>query len=133
MSFELYLSAFKAGEPVEFPTAIIEETFLQFIRHREPRCWTLSFPDGGEPEIYVDDSPGVSGFIVSRPPPSLEFWSALLDVMRRTRAVCYWPGGESPVVADAAAAGELPNEMLESLGRPKTIADAASFRAEIER
>ena len=133
MSFEIFVAAFEGGEPRAFPTAILEETFRPYVQTKSDGCWVLQFADGGAPEVFVATAGNVDNFMVSRPPRSLEFWSALLEVMRRTRAICFWPGGDRPVVAIDGVEADLPMDMLEALGRPIKLEDAAAFRAEIER
>lgn len=76
--------------------------------------WRL-FGIGSHTTMSMDDGAMVEGLAINRPAGPPEFWEALLDVMRQTSTVLYWPG-EGAAVADAAVIPHLPPELVKGVG-----------------
>lgn len=131
MSFDIFLGCFHGGEVSDFPSSVIEKAFGPFTITKEPTCRVLAYPDGGHSELYVDDTPAVSDFMVARPCRSPEFLQGLFDVLRETTSILYW--GQGCVIADAAVIPHLPPDMLESLGEPTFAAKPDDIDAAINK
>lgn len=129
MSFDIFLVCVDQGEVASFPRSIIEERFAPFIKNRTRDSWELidSLAD-----VWIGEDVQTSGFMVSRPPGDEKhpFWAALLDIMRKTQTVLFWPSvGPEPhaVVADATVIAHMPPDMIEKLGTPALVATPAEF------
>lgn len=129
MSFDIFLVCVDQGEVASFPRSIIEERFAPFIKNRTRDSWELidSLAD-----VWIGEDVQTSGFMVSRPPGDEKhpFWAALLDIMRKTQTVLFWPSvGPEPhaVVADATVIAHMPPDMIEKLGTPALVTSPAEF------
>jgi hypothetical protein len=92
-----------------------------FIDFREHHCWGLSFPDGGKSFLYLkDEQKEIEHICVNRPTDSPELWTGLLEILRETGAVLYWPGGGAVVAAEAHIA-HLPQDMIDIFGTPTVV------------
>jgi hypothetical protein len=120
MSFDIWLCCFKNGEDAYFPREIVEEAFGRFAERREPKWWSLHYPDGGRSELDVADGPMVSGLTVGRPPAHPAFWEGILSVLQRSSSVLFWPEGGA-VVADASVIPDLPADLIEVVGIPMVV------------
>jgi hypothetical protein len=102
---------------------LVEEIFGPYTTsNKDDSCWVLRFRDGGVSELNVDAGPDIDGFMVSRPPNSPELWRGIIEILKRTTSVLYWPGTPC-VVADASVIPHLPPDMIESLGEPVVTTD----------
>jgi hypothetical protein len=132
MSFDIFLGCFQNGKSLKFPQDIVEKALGQYVAERRKNCWVLSFPDGGRSFLYIDDDNQVGDFSVNRPAASLELWQGLLDILRQTSTVLYWPGGGC-VVGNAAVIPHLPPDMIKSLGTPIVATDTQTILDMIKR
>jgi hypothetical protein len=118
MSFDIFVSAFENGDERMFPCAILEKAFGSFSDMSKPTWWKVA---DSFAVIQVDDATEISGFGVNRPPgDDHPFWPALLDVLRKTSSVLYWPGG-GPVITDQSVAAGIPARMIKALGPAKVV------------
>jgi hypothetical protein len=118
MSFDIWISAFEDGESRMFPRAILEKAFGSFSDMSDPTSWRVS---NSFAVIGVDDAPEMNGFAINRPPgDDHPFWPALLDVLRKTSSVLYWPGG-GPAITDQSVAAGIPADMIKALGPAKVV------------
>jgi hypothetical protein len=117
MSFDMFLFTFRSGEPAPFPLAVIDKFLGPFIKFRSNDYWSLSFPNGGNTFFYLDgDRKEIDNFCVNRPADSPELWTGLLEILRETGGVLWWPGGGS-VVAEETHIAHLPSDMMKILAR----------------
>ncbi len=76
----------------------------------------------------------IRSFGVNRPPANLVFWDLILQVLRDTPSVIYWPGyGTVACVANPAVIREMPPDMVEALGYPLVVSRGNEILAAIER
>ena len=123
MSFEVFLSCYKNGETSTFPLSVLENALAHYAdRCDEQHYWVLEFPDGSNSELGLQPGAQIEGCTVFRPSDSPELWNGLIEILKRTMSVLYWPGGP-PVVADAAVIPHVPKDMIESLGEPVVTTD----------
>jgi hypothetical protein len=132
MSFDIFLSCFHLGNLAAFPRSIVEKAFSVDADETKSTCWTVNYPDGGSGFDYIDEEVEITNFAVNRPPISPAFWEAMLDILRQTPSVLYWPG-DGCVVADAAVIEQLPPDLIESLGTPTVVSTGAEILACIQR
>ena len=117
----MFLCNFRDGESAPFSLAVLDKALGQFAEFRSHDCWSLSFPNGGKSFLYLDDDPKeIDNFCVNRPADSPELWTGLLEVLRKTGGMLFWPGGGA-VVADEADIAHLPPDMIEIFGRPTVV------------
>ncbi|HTZ77335.1 MAG TPA: hypothetical protein VMC10_05490 [Stellaceae bacterium] len=128
MSFDVFLSCFQNGEPATFRRALLERAFGSIITDRSnPEQWVL---EGGS-TLYLDEGDEISGFSVNRPPDYDEFWQAIMETLRQTSSVFYWPGGGC-VVANIEVAKHMPEDFIEGLGEPTVVTDPSEILELIE-
>ena len=120
MSFDLFLQNFRCGESATFPRAVVESAFRGCLKQVDPEFSILNFPDGGRSELYIDEGAAISDFMIARPANSPELWQGLLDILRNTGAVLFWPGGGA-IVADESAIRNLPESVIEAVGVPTVV------------
>jgi hypothetical protein len=124
----MFLCAFKNGEPAPFSLAIVDKCLGPFIDFREHHCWDLSFPDGGKSFLYLkDDQKEIEHICVNRPADSPELWTGLLEILRETGAMLYWPGGGAVVAAEAHIA-HLPPDMIDIFGTPTVVGSGREIK-----
>jgi len=131
MSSDLFFSAFQHGEFAPFPMAILEKAFGRFADRSDDECWRLSFPDGGESFILVEEGDEISDFNVNRPTGSKELWQGLFDILRATPGVLYW--GDGAVVADADVVAHLPADMVPVISPITVVAEPMAIPAAIAK
>jgi hypothetical protein len=123
MSFDIFLTCFRNGEKSSFPRAVLEKSFGPYVKRRERTRWVLDYGDGGAGDLYVDeDEDPVESFGVNRPAGDRRFWQGIVDVMKETGSVLYWPA-RICVVADESFVPHVPKDMVKALGQPVVTAD----------
>lgn len=120
MSFDLFIQNYRRGEITTFPRAIVESAFKGYLKEVDPEFFVLNFPDGGRSELYTQSGPAISDFMIAGPAGSPEFWRGLLDVLRGTGAVLFWPEGGA-VVANESVIQDLPESLIEVTGVPTVV------------
>ena len=143
MSFDIFLSDVGGGGGTGFPREIVARAFgpfidkvdtlpkIQVLPDVEPadeERWVLRFADGGGCDVYIDVENPTGGFMVSRPAASPAFWEALIEIMKQTDSVLYWPNGGA-VVAKESTIAQMPPSMIEVLGTPKVTTDVKEIHA----
>jgi hypothetical protein len=129
MSFDIFLVCVDHGSVATIPRSIIKDAFAPFIESRSATNWKLA---NSLADVWIgEDEEETDGFMVSRPPGEEHpFWAALLDIMRKTQTVLFWPSvGPEPhaVVADAAVIAQMPPDMIKKLGTPALVTSPAEF------
>lgn len=132
MSFDIFLGAFRQGEPAAFDRAIVEDAFHPLIASRDHHGWALTC----DSFVHIGDASAITHVTINRPNFTPAFQDALFEVLRRAPAVLFWPGsGPHPRIcaADPAVVAELPPDMIEALGAPVIVASGAEIPACISR
>lgn len=132
MSFDMFMIRAENGKDAPIPLDVIEQAFGPFIKYRNLAGWELSFPDGGRTFVYLKEDDGEHHFNVNRPAMSPELWTALLEILRQTGTVLFWPGGGA-VVGDDSSIPHLLPEIAEIFGTPIVVRDGAEIIQLIER
>jgi len=124
MSFDLFLQSFQNGVPAGFSRTFIEHAFGPYAQVREAERWVLRYPDGDRCELYIDNTkPVIDSFMITRPPASRAFWTAILELLRHTSSALYWPGGGA-IIANTSVRYQLPPDMVRALGEPTLVTSA---------
>jgi hypothetical protein len=122
MSFEVYLQCFGEGERLGISRAAVRSLFPVIEKESEPDYWRVRYDSKNSCDIGITamalDKEMLKSFYVDRPCRDLRLWEGLFSVLRMGSVVMFWPGGP-PVVADDAVAGDLPKDMIDSMGQPK--------------
>lgn len=133
MSFDIYVCSFRDGEPAPFSLAVIDKALGPYIKYREHHCWSLCFPNGGRSFVYLkDDRQEIDFFSVNRPADSPELWIGLLEILRETRGMLFWPGGGA-VVAHQSDIAHLPPSMIDIFGTPTVVSNGRQIEECIEK
>jgi hypothetical protein len=130
MSFEVYLQCFGETERSGISRAAVRALFPIIEQESKPDYWSIRYDEMNSCHIGVTALPSeremLNALYVARPCGDLRFWEGLLAVLRMGSVVIFWPGGP-PVVADETVAANLPKEMTNAIGRPRTVHSAEKF------
>ncbi len=63
---------------------------------------------------------------------SPELWAGLLEILRETRGILFWPGGGA-VVSHQANIAHLPPSMIEIFGMPTVVGSGREIEECIEK
>jgi hypothetical protein len=122
MSFDVDVTCFQNGEPANFPRTLLERVFGSIADRSNPEQWVLK----GGSTLYVGEGDQICGFSVNRPPEYDEFWIAIMEILRQTPSVFYWPGGGC-VVANPEVAKHMPEDFIKALGAPEVVTDPSEI------
>jgi len=131
VSFDLFVGCFRNGQKATFPRATVEQHFGPYVTRREPTCLTLTFANDGQSYLHMEDSASIEGFNINRPVASTKLYDALLLLLRAENLVLYMPGNCPPLVANMAAAKDLPADMIDSLGAPVILSSSNEIATRI--
>ncbi len=123
MSWSIYVSCFLDGQVGRFRRQILERAFEGFTDRSFPDAWKIDdeYDHGGT--VYIEDGPEIRGFSVNRPPgPDHPFWPAIINVLKQTNCVLYWPG-KGCVVADKSVIAHISADFDETMGTPTVTTD----------
>ncbi len=125
MSFEVFISCFKDGQPAGVPCQQVRNAFGSFITQSGAFEWQLSYDETNSCDIILtphNDERLLHGFTVVRPCSDERFWDALASILRLGDIVLYFPGSCPPLVSDGAVIRHLPPDMIKAMGEPKCVA-----------
>jgi len=119
MSYEYFLQAHLYQDSQEISTESILTVFRKYIIAKDETYIDLQFDEENSCTIYIDtNDTTVSGFMVSRPCGSKQLGECLYQIMQLGNFVFFEPDGKQPLLVDAATENHLPEDMIESLGKP---------------
>lgn len=139
MSLDMFVSAFSEDGENDFPRSIVEQAFAPFVEDVKDTYWRLNLRSGEQTFIDMDVEAGemIDGFSINRPPSYEgfpEFWEALYNVLRQTRAFCVLAGvREDPncCAANPDVINEVP-EPLQDVAAARGGVRLVSSAAELE-
>lgn len=115
MSFMIFVQFFENDESAEVETSRITRIFGSAYTS-EGGLPQLKYAADEFPELYGEfGNQFLSDFSVASPPVSIEFWSALYEVLRIEGAVLLIPELEGVVAANTKSERHLPSDMLSAL------------------
>jgi hypothetical protein len=139
MSFDIFVCTMTEGDADFFDRSIAERAFEFIVEDLTGDQWALKAPGGGpcSGTVFIDDERKISGFSVNRPPGYEgfpEFWDAIFEVLRQTRAIVVWPG-DSPsyCVANPDAISSLTPDFVEDFGPTVLVTSGLEIAATVER
>jgi len=122
MSTEWYLQAHSNGSEQFISSKRIQSVLSPYKKQIEEACIVVALPEG-DVDFYVDLSGEMSGLMISRPVESSTLDKIIYEIMQCGRFIFFAPDAKFPIVLCAEVIDHLPEEMLESLGKPQ-IADS---------
>jgi len=88
----------------------------------------LQFEEHNSCTIYLDaDNSTVSHIMVSRPCGSKQLAECLYQVMLLGNFVFFEPDGKQPILVNPATESHLPEDMIETLGKPAVAKSLDDF------
>lgn len=124
MGFEVYLQCFGESELSGISRTAVRSLFPIIEEESESDYWRVRYDDKNSCDIGVtsvaSEKEMLKSLYIDRPCGDLRLWEGLLSVLRMGSVVIFWPGGP-PVVADDAVAANLPKDMTDAMGRPRSI------------
>jgi len=128
MSFDLFVSRFRGGEPALFQLSVLVKTIAPFVVETAPQWFELRFAKNDVCTIFADTSAEeIDGFNVNRPCADIRLYEALLTVLKVPGLVLVMPGECPPLIGDAETAGHLPPDIVEALGKPALLQSASEI------
>jgi hypothetical protein len=135
MSFDIFLLACKDGEVGALDVDLVARAFGPLAKPLEDGSWAMLFDDGEHYGSYLDFSEEtesvITGFGIGDPPFSNAFLEALMDILRQTPSILYWPSdGVWACAASADVFDQAPADMFNSrdeLAVASSIADLKSY------
>jgi hypothetical protein len=125
MSFEVFLQCFQDGRPAGIPLPPLRALFPIVDEQSEKDYWFVRYDDESSCDIYLQfldsDLALVHSLTVHRPCANGGLWKALLEILRLGPVTLYFPGDAPPLVATEHAGRQIPNEMIDVLGRPNVV------------
>ena len=127
MSTEWYIQSFSGGEEQPVPVKKVMSAFSGCRTHKSEDYIDIALPDG-DVTFYMDcTSDELSFIMISRPADSRFLDRIIYDIMLSGNFILYSPDGDFPVALSPQTAAQLPEDMLKSLGEPRTAENAESF------
>ncbi len=128
MSFELFLSCYDRNEPSCFQRSILNDAFGPNLKVIDDRFCQIQYSANEWADIYLNEGPDISGFMISRPPKALPFWNGLMTILTLTPSVLFWPG-EAGIcaVTQRDLTKHLPEDFVRDCGAPVIVGDGHSL------
>ena len=126
MSTEWYLQAHSYGDDQFISSEKIQSVLFSYQNQIEDACVVVELPEGYV-DFYVDLSGEISGLMISRPIESSTLNKIIYKIMQCGRFIFFAPDAKYPIVLCAEVIDHLPDEMLESLGKPLIADDPETF------
>ena len=127
MSYEYYLQAHLNGDSQGVPTERILAIFKDYIVAKSDTYIDLKFSEGNSCSIYLaTEEPFNSGFMISRPCGD-KLGDCLYEVMLLGNFVFFEPDGTHMIIINPDVEVHLPEDMIESLGKPVVASDRETF------
>lgn len=131
MSFDLYLQAFRLGEPAGLPIQEVRDAFGPELLELEEDFWQVRYAPDQSSDLFLQPLPGQPQLIhclsIHRPCTDSRLFEAAWRLLGMTGTVLYFPGCAEPLARDLLAGAAMPSDMRRSLGAPTVIARAADI------
>jgi hypothetical protein len=136
MSFDLYLQAFDHGQPAGLSLHLLRESFGSELVELEEDFWQLQFEAGRSSDLFLQPWPGepelIHNISIHRPCTDMRLFVAIWKLLGNPGTILYFPGCAAPLARDSLAGTSMPPEMIEALGEPVLIRNAAEISQAIE-
>lgn len=128
MSFDLFVSRFRDGEPALFQLSVLAKAIAPFVVDTAPKWLELRFAKDDGCTIFVETTAEeIDGFNVNRPCADGRLYEALLTVLKVPGLVLVMPAECPPLIGHAETAGHLPPDIVEALGKPVLLQSASEI------
>lgn len=123
MSFDIFMTPFKNGQPQSFDRSLIREVFGPDAGLDENEISRIYYSDDDGAEIYGAEEETVTDGLSFNHCGGERFFDGLWRLADRTNAVIFWPGNEgNAVVTSAGALADADPEFIEPLQPVKIVA-----------
>lgn len=120
MSFDIFLSCVRDGEPSTFKRALAHEILAKGASDADESLEEISYPDGGA-EVFCDEADDVDGISFNHA-GGATFFERLWELADRTGSMIFWPGGgQSVAVTRADMLPHLPEDLPGGDGSPAAV------------
>jgi hypothetical protein len=121
-------------EPVSIPREQVRAAFGEFVEESEPEYWTLRYAEDQWCNVRLKPIEGglIHRLCVVRPSADKRLWESLAAIMKLGNVVLYFPGDAPPLVADNFVLQQLPQEMVDALGKPVVIRNGKDILEHVE-
>jgi hypothetical protein len=130
MSFEVYLQCFGESERSGISRVAVRRLFPVLEEESEPDYWHILYDPTNSCCIAVtaldSDKAMLTSLCIHRPCADLRLWEGLFAILRMGAVVGFWPDGP-PIVAEDTIGANLPKEIIDALGLPRTVRSAAEI------
>ncbi|MGC2530397.1 MAG: hypothetical protein WA639_21830 [Candidatus Acidiferrum sp.] len=130
MGFEVYLDCFGDTKTKGISRTLVRSLFPVAKDESEPNYWRVRYDKKNSCEIgltpLTSNPEMLAGLFVNRPCADLRLWDGLVRILQMGCVVIFWPGGP-PVVAEGTPTSDLPKDMIDSIGKPKSVSSAAEL------
>jgi hypothetical protein len=134
MSFDLFFSRFRDGEPALFQLSVLVEVIAPFVVDTAPKWFELRFAEDDGCTIFVETTAEeVDCFNVNRPCANARLYEALLTVLKIPGLVLIMPTECPPLIGHAETAGHVPPDIIEALGKPVLLQSASEILQRIRQ
>lgn len=128
MSFEIFLQSFENERKYVFPTSELLARFKGYIKEEDGDVWRLGFEEGfGLSDMYISSGETTDGFMIRKPPDSLEFWQIISGLLKDYPSVLFWPGSGA-VMGSLDLLPHLPKDFVDTFGIPWVSTDPERIR-----
>ena len=131
MSFDICFGLFDHEERFQIPRSVLRARFEKHIESEEKTgCWRLVFDEGPTfAELSSGKGDMIDGFVVRRPPDSLEFWEIAAGILRDLPCLLYWPNVPPlGIVGSLDVLQHIPKGFIEAMGIPFVSTDPERIR-----
>jgi hypothetical protein len=128
MSYDYFLQAYLHKDDQEISTEKILRIFERFITKKEDGCIEVQFDDKNSCTVYMEtEKPFIDNITINRPCSGEEFPRCLYEIMQLGNFIFFEPDGNYPIILNPETEEHLPEDMVESLGKPKVADGLESF------
>jgi hypothetical protein len=128
MSFDIFMTPFKNGQPLAFDRSLIREVFGPDAGLSEDEISRIHYSDDDGAEVYgAEDEVVIDGLSFNHCGGE-RFFDGLWQLADRTNAVIFWPGDEGNAVAtNAEALAHADPDFIEPLQPVKIVASGGEL------
>ncbi len=128
MSYDYFLQAHSNKDFQEIPIESILQVFERFITAKGEGYFDVQFDDLNGCTIYMEtEEPVTSAININRPCSGEEFTNCLYQLMKLGNFVFFEPNGNYPIILNPETEKHLPDDFLETLGKPVVADSLESF------
>lgn len=131
MSFDIFVTPFRHGEPDGFDRAILADIFGDGVRPAPTgEIAEIAYPDGQRAELFGAEAESIHhGLMVTRASGERIF-DGLWHLADRIDGLIYWPDERpSCALTRAEIADRIPPELLDDLGPVRIVASGSELEA----